>query len=511
MKEMNKESRLYHSIKNIATGYIYQLVMIFLTFISRTVFIHYLGVEYLGLNSIFLDILNMLSLADLGLSSAMTYSFYKPLSDNDKNKIAGLIGFYKRVYLIIAVAISVLGIIVIPFLKYIVNFKYKVDGVNVYYVLSLANVVASYLYIYKTSIIIADQKNYIINSINTVLSVFKNIVQIISILIFRSYLVYLLVGIISTILTNYISSKRADKLYPYINQKEILSKKEKKSVYQTLKSVSIYKLSSVLLNATDNTIISVLMGTVIVGYYSNYFMLSSKITQMVALVFTSITASIGNVIVKESSKKRYEIFCMEQAVSFVISGIIVSSFIVMASDFIKVWLGKTFVLDMKVVIVIGINMYLSVVLQPLWSYREATGLYVKTKWIMLYAAIINIILSIILGKIIGLMGVLLASAISRIVTYVWYEPVILFKKYFNVKTIKYFKGILYNVLATSMITLLNLFFLRNVVANSWVTLTIKGIICFLISSIVFVLIYVRSNGMNLLLSRLHLNNHHKHF
>lgn len=502
MKETNKESRLYHSVKNIVTGYIYQIAMIFLSFISRTVFIHYLGVEYLGLNSIFLDILNMLSLADLGLSSAMTYSFYKPLADNDEKKIAGLISFYKRVYLIIALAISIVGIGLIPFLKYIVNLNKNIGSINEYYLLSLANVVASYLYIYKTSIIVADQRNHVLNKINTVASFVKNIVQIISLILFKNYSIYLIIGIVTTIFTNYVSSKKADRLYPYINKRYLLGKKDKHSVYSTLKSVSIYKLSSVLLNATDNMIISMLMGTAIVGYYSNYFMLSSKITQMVALIFTSLTASIGNVIVKETAKKRYEIFCMEQSMSFIISGVVVSGFIVMVNDFVKLWLGSSFVLNLKVVAVIGINMYLSVVLQPLWSYREATGLYVRTKWVMLYAAIINIILSVLLGKAIGLIGVLLASALSRLVTYVWYEPVVLFRKYFNVRTAKYFKDILINVVITTMVTSLWIFLFTNMLVNTWKMLVIKGIVCSLATVVIFVFIYGKTDGIKLLIGRL---------
>ena len=188
VRKMETKSRSYHSMMNMLSGYAYQIVMILLMFISRTVFIYILGVNYLGINSIFSDILNMLSLADLGFSSAMTYSFYKPIAEGDQKQIAALVGFYKKIYTVIAVAISVIGICLIPFLDYIVNVKQPIDYLNVYYILSLANVVASYLFVFKTAIIVADQRNYIINKINIITNVLKTIIQIIGLVMFKNYI-----------------------------------------------------------------------------------------------------------------------------------------------------------------------------------------------------------------------------------------------------------------------------------------------------------------------------------
>lgn len=486
---------------NMLSGYVYQIVMILLMFISRTVFIYTLGVNYLGLNSIFSDILNMLSLADLGFSSAMTYSFYKPIAEGDQKKIAALVGFYKKIYTIIAVAISVIGICLIPFLDYIVNLKQPVDYLNVYYILSLANVVASYLFVFKTAIIVADQRNYIINKINIITNVLKTIIQIIGLVVFKNYILYLAIAVGFTIITNFVSSHRAEKLYPFIKEKILLEENEKKEIFGTLQSVFVYKLSTVLLNATDNTIISIILGTTVVGYYSNYFMVSNKTVQIVALLFTSLTASIGNIIVKEKSEKRYEIFSIEQTISYIVSGIVVSCFVVLVNDLVGVWLGKEFQLSMGVVVVIGLNLYLSVVLQPLWSYREATGLYVKTKWIMLYAAIINIVLSILLGLKIGLAGILLASAIARLTTYVWYEPMVLFREYFEVSAKKYFLTLMNNGLATICTSFLLLVIGSYIIVDSWIMLIIKGVFCCVFSAIIFLLIYRKSEGISLLKNR----------
>ena len=264
----------------------------------------------------------------------------------------------------------------------------------------------------------------------------------------------------------------------------------------------MYKVSSVLLNATDNIIISALIGTAMVGYYSNYLLLQTKITTIISIIFTSMTASIGNLIVTEGKKKRYEIFRCEQSLSFIICGIVVPCYVLLANDFIDVWLGELYQLDICVVYAIGINMYLSCVLQPLWSYREATGLYRKTKWVMMICAIINIVLSICLGRLFGVFGVIIASAISRIITYVWYEPHLLFKEYFGTSEFKYYYQIILNVILITILILIGnqIGSLFNVISlKTWFT---KAVTIGIISVGGVIVTYYRSEGIKLLRNRI---------
>ncbi len=497
-----EESRTKKSVKNIIFNLSNQVIGIILNFVSRTIFIHTLGVEYLGLNGIFSDVLSMLSMADLGFNTAMVYSFYKPIAENNQRKISALINFYSKVYNIIALIITILGILIIPFLPLIINLEKDIPLLNVYYLFSLANVVISYLFVYKTSIITADQKNYIVTKITIITTTIRTVLQIITLLLFKNYIIYLSLGIIGNLLSNYIASEKAERLYPYIKNKEDISKEEKLDIFNNLKSVFLYKASSVLLNATDNTIISVLLGTVIVGYYSNYLMINNKIVSIFSLVFTSLTASIGNIIVTESTKKRFEIFKCEQSISFIICTIVIPCFFNLINDLILIWLGKDFVFDLKVIFAISLNMYLSCVLQPLWSYREATGLYRKTKWIMLICAILNIILSILMGKLIGLMGILLASAISRICTYVWIEPKILFKEYFEESPNKYFCSLVKNLLIIGVFSIsLNLIF-KNWIISSWIGFILKSIVLIIISIIISCVIYAKNPSLSIIKNKI---------
>lgn len=262
----------------------------------------------------------------------------------------------------------------------------------------VSTVVASYLCIYKTTILMADQKGYLVTKVAIYTNFIKTILQIISIIVWKNYIIFLSVGTIITIGNNVYASRIADKTYQFINKKSTISNYEKKHIFNNLGSVFLYKVSAMLLNATDNILISILISTAMVGYYSNYLLLQTKIVAIISLVFTSMTASIGNLIVTENSEKRFKVFKCEQSISCFICGIVVPCYILLADDFIRIWLGSEYQLGFAMSCAVGLNMYLSCVMQPLWSYREATGLYRKTKWIMVICAMINIGLSIILGK-----------------------------------------------------------------------------------------------------------------
>jgi O-antigen/teichoic acid export membrane protein len=496
-----EDSRTKKSFKNIIMGFSYQFVTLIFGFISRTVFINTLGVDLLGVNGLFMDVLILLSIADLGLNTAMVYSLYKPIAEQDTVKVSALIHFYKKIYKIIAIAVTVIGICILPFLDFIVNTDQEIPLLKVYYLFSLASVVISYLFVYKTSIIIADQKNYLVTRISLVTSFISTIIQIISLIIFKNYIVYLIINLIFNFLNNYIASRKATQLYPYLQQKQELEEQDKKDIFTNIKSIFLYKVSGLLLNATDNILISILIGTTVVGYYSNYLMVTNRIVAIIQIFFGALTASIGNIIVKETSEKRYEVFNATQSVSFIICGIIVTSFSVLINDLIQVWIGKEFMFDNKFVLVISLNMYLACVLQPLWTYREATGLYVKTKYVMLVAAVVNLILSVILGQVLGVSGILLASAISRLTTYFWYEPLLLFKNYFSKPVWRYFISIIINVVITGGAIVSFNKVLAGIVVTSWALLIVKGVICGIGTSVIFLLLYSRTEGFKIIIKK----------
>lgn len=488
------KGRTKKAMKNILYAFLNQFLNLFLTFLARMVFVRILGTEYLGLNGLFTDVIGVLSLADLGFNTAMVYSFYQPLADNDTKRMAALTTFYKKVYRCIAIVTSIAGIALLPVLPYIINLDKDIPYLNIYFLISVANIVVSYLCVYKTSILTADQRNYSILKITMIVNVAKTVLQILVLLIFHAYILYLLVGIFCSFFNNYIASRKASKLYPFIEQNIKLDKEEQKDIFQNIGSVFLYKVSSVLLNATDNVLISIIVGTIAVGYYSNYLMLSNKLSQIYSLFFSSIIASLGNLVVSENASKRYEIFQCEQTISYLISCIIFPCFVLLSNDFINLLFGREFVLENDTVCAIGMNLYLACVYYPLWSFREATGLYRRTKWVMLLCGILNIVLSCILGIKFGMFGILIASCISRLLTYVWYEPKILFKEYFECSSRTYFKNLFVNFIFVILIVIATGTITNMIIVNSWFLWILKAVIIAAIGVIFAAVMYHRTDG-----------------
>lgn len=496
------ESRTKNSFRNIIFSFGYQFITLILGFVNRSVFIWTLGVNYLGISGLFSDILNMLSLADLGFGVALTYSMYKPLAEKDYTRLAALTNLYQKVYLVIAIVVTVLGLSLVPFLKYLVNLPHSIPHLTLYYIMYLANTVASYLVIYKTSILTADQKEYILNKYRSIFSVLQTLFMTIFLWITHSYFIYLLVQVLFTYVQNFYCSKIAEKKYPFIKKNIKMPFKEVKEIFKNMYSVFLYKISGVLLNATDNTIISVMIGTNMVGYYSNYSMIVLKVTNLINTIFYSLTASLGNLVVKGKAERRYQIFLSMQSISDIFSICCVTCLSLLMQDFIRLWLGKSYLLNDVVLLAIVCNFYLGVILLPIWVYREATGLYQQTKYIMVLTAIVNLILSVFLAKKIGISGVLFSSAIARLVTYFWYEPVLLFKKYFSTSSTIYFILIIKNIIITLLILGVEYIAFKHFVVNSWISFLIKAICIGVVSLTLAVLFYWRSNGIRLILSKI---------
>lgn len=496
-----KNSRTKNSAFNILTSIASQIVTIVLSFISRTVFLKVLGVGYLGISGLFGDVLSMLTLADLGFGTAMMFSMYKPLAENDQETLAGLICFYKKVYRIIALGVTLIGLALIPFLPYLINLQTDIPHVTLYYILFLANTVASYLVVYKTTILAADQKSYILTKYTMIINVIQTLVQIVVLLLTHNYIIYLLTQVLFVYGTNFYKSQVAQKMYPYINKKVVLPKERTKDIFKNISSVFLYKLSSVMINATDNTLISIIVGTEWVGYYSNYGIIISKLTGIINTVFYSLTASLGNLIVKENYNKRYSIFQIMQAVSQIISTFCVTCVFFLEEDFVRIWLGNEYALGKLVLCAITLNFYFSITLLPIWVFRESTGLYRKTKYVMLCTAGVNLLTSIYLGNRIGLAGVIFATSIARFTTYFWYEPYLLFKEYFNKSCKYFFSSVLKGIIGTGVTFIVVYFASIRLNPVTWIQLLIKGIVVGFISLLMSILIYHRTEGFRLMYQR----------
>lgn len=495
---MNAKSRTYNSSLNLISSAFKQIITLSLGFISRWFFIKQLGASYLGINGLFANIISVLSMADLGFGSAIVYSMYKPLANKDHRKLAALLQFYKKVYRVIALVITIIGISLIPFLKYLVNLDQPIAHLEVYYVLFLANVIISYLYSYKMCIIIADQKSYLLNIYSFVFSVVQFILQIVVLLTLKNYIVYLVVQILCSLFNNIYSSRKAVKYYPFITNKEKLHKEERKEIVVNIKSMFLYKIGGVLLNNTDNILISTLVNTIMVGLYSNYSMIVQSIETFASMFFTSINASVGNLSVSKDVDYQFKIYKVVDFTSFLIYSFCSVCLFVLMGDFIQLCYGLEYRMDTIVCAIIVLNFYIPGIISANSVFRNATGMFKQMKYLLLVTSFINLILSIILGKIYGLLGIFLATGISRILTNVWYEPFVLYKKYFNHSILEYIRthlsrDIVFFAITFAIYSICNIF-----TKISFMTFALKLLICVILTPLLLIIVFWHTEEFKIL-------------
>ena len=307
--EKNNDSRLRNTLRNFGFGAAAQLVVTLLGFVSRTVFIRVLGMEYSGVNGLYTSILDVLSLTELGLADVVVFSLYKPLAEGDEQKLTALMGYYKVIYRYIALAVGVIGLCLVPILRLLVKSEIDQFHLVLYYLMFLANSVCSYLLVYKSSIIQADQKRYLISKYTMLFKLLATAAQILVLLVLRNFTVYLAIQISMTIANNFYISRKADKLYPFLREKAELPKEEKKSIFRDVRHMFSYKAGGQLLNGTDNLYISSMISTATVGIYDNYTMIQT----MVVTAFTNtlnqaVLGSIGNLNATGTREQKKQIF-----------------------------------------------------------------------------------------------------------------------------------------------------------------------------------------------------------
>ena len=477
------------------------MIMLCLTFISRKLFIKYIGIEYLGINGLFANVLTLLSLADLGVGTAMNVSLYKPIAEHDTRKLSALLNYFRQLYHLIAITVFLIGVALTPFLKYIINMDRDIPHLYWYYVIFVAKNAVSYLFAYKSSVIRADQKRYLVDKVDIYTSVCKVLLQFVAVITLHSYLVYILIDVAQIIVYNVALSVVADQIYPFLSKCEKLDKGEKRGIFSDISSVFLYKVSYSLLNGTDNILMSMIVGTVYVGIYSNYLTIASNLESFVALLFTALTASVGNLIATADSTQRYKTFNIMQMVSFWLCGNICVSLLFLTQDFVQMWFGKELLLDNLTVIAIVLNTFFSICMQPIWTFREGTGMYRQIRYIMFVTAMLNLVLSIVLGKWLGISGILFATSISKICTYFWYEPNILFRDFFQQSVKGYYLNYFMNVmliLFCGVVCYLPISRMREVTVLNWF---LKEAICFVVVNSVFFMRYRKTSEMKDMLQK----------
>lgn len=436
-----QNSRTANTAKNALFGLASQILNIILSIISRTVFIYVLGVEYLGINGLFTNILMLLSFAELGIGNAIIYGMYKPLAMDDKEKIKSLMALYEKAYKAIGLFVFIAGLLVIPFMDYIIKDTPNInESITLIYVLFLLNTSLSYLFVYKKSIITADQKNYVVLFYQQLFKLGQTLAQILFLWITGQYLIFLVIQIITTLLDNIYVSRKADQMYPFLKEGKVksLEKEEKISIFANVKALFLYKFGSVVLNGTDNIIISAIIGITAVGLNSNYVLIISALTAIVGQVMNGFTASVGNLNAVGSNESKERAFNKIFFVSAWMYGFCAVGLYLFLNKLIVLWIGEAFIFSDLVVFAIVLHFYVNSVHFTAYTYRVTMGLFVQGRWAPLAAAVINIVLSLLLGKVYGLAGIFFATSIARLLTTGIVDPILVYRNGFEKSPVKYY-------------------------------------------------------------------------
>lgn len=494
--------RIKSSVNNILTASVGQLINILIQFIMRTIFIKQLSAEYLGLNGLFTNIISMLSFAELGLGNAIVYSLYKPLADRDYEKMKSLLIFYKKSYTVVGISIFILGILSVQYIEFFIKDIPNIPNIKLIYILFILNSVISYFYSYKSSFLMADQKGYIYNIYYFFFKLICTIIQIIILLLTSNYIVFLICQIIFTWISNYFIHVKFEVIYEELSKVEY-KKVDKTTFNEIIKNtlaMVTHKLGWIVVFATDNILISKYVGLISTGIYSNYKMIISTIEGIIGQVFAAITASVGNLVVSESSKKVEEIFNTMYFASFWISGFSAIALISLINLFIDMWVGESLRFNKWIVLILIINFYIGGMRRVVLVFRDAYGLFWNDRYKALFEAAINLTVSIILVKKLGTIGIFIGTLISTLITCFWIEPYILYKYGFKSSMYKYFKKYILYVIVTIVAGLINIFLCSLITGDILISFILKMLISIFVPNIVFLIVFYNSKDLKMLLN-----------
>lgn len=490
-----KKSRTHYAVLNTSVSTFIYIVNTILKFVMRSAFIFFLGETYLGVNSLFTSIIGMLSLSELGIGGAIVYSLYKPLAEDDHVKVKSLMVLYKKIYMIIGLVVAVIGLLLLPFIPNMVG-KAQIPHINIIYLLFLFNSVSSYFFSYNSSLLNADQKNYVIIINNFIFMLTTNIVQLIVLWLTHNFIVYLCVAIFFTLMGNIVLKLKVDKEYSYLKDVPI-SPLDKETITRLKKNSFgnlADKIGSSVVISTDNIYISIFAGVNIVGFYNNYMTIIGAVNALMSQINGAVIGGLGNLVATSTGEKSYQVFKKHNFINFFLIFMFSIGCTLLMNDFIGCWVGSRCELPGVTVTLIILNYILSSYRNTALTFISVYGLSWYTRWKVFWECILNVVFSAIflIGFNMGLNGVILGTICSNIFVVEWWEPYALFKYGFKLSIRPYVKIAFKQLTALLTAILLVNLIASHIVVTGWIMLFVKGFVVVLLSFIIFVIIFGRS-------------------
>ncbi len=477
-------------LSNIKYGMLSQVSKIVLQFITRKVFLSVLGVELLGVHSLFISIISMLTMTELGVGAAVAYSLYKPLAENNTQKVAGIMCLYRKIYRVIGVIILIVGCCLLPFIPNIVNTNVIIPNLRLMFFIIVLKCAFTYLlFAYSQTLLIASECKYKVDKLILIFTFITSIGEIVVLLLMKNYVLYLSVEMVCLITQQYLIYRVTKKMYPEIMtaRNVPLGKNEKKSLWRNVYGLSISKFSGAVLSSIDNIIISTFISTAIVGYYANYSLIQTAAVSIISMAFVSVTANIGHKFTSNSIKEEHLLLMF--FVNFVICAFCTVLYYFLINDFISLFFSPKLVLGHFVVLAIVINMLISYMGLSIQVFKDASGIFWYGKYRPVLTCFLNVGFSLLLVNPCGIAGVVFATVLSRFFTTLWFDPYLVYKYAFKQKPTHYFITYLYYVtlifLIIALLWIINTCFLPSL-PSVWL-FCLKTVLAIIVTSIIIVI------------------------
>ncbi|MGL4450994.1 MAG: lipopolysaccharide biosynthesis protein [Sarcina sp.] len=486
--------RLKKSLINSVIGMLTYIISFLPIFIVRKVFIDVLGSDLAGLTSLYTNIIGYLTIIEMGVGTAIICSLYKPFDEENHEKVVGYLKYYKKFYMLAALFIFCVGIVLVPFLHVFIKGNINAGYVKIGFILFLINTVIAYLFGYKQCILNVAQDGYKVSIALTAAKVLIAIAQIFIVEKYHSFYGYLIAQIVINLIFYILINYYIDRCYPWLKEtKGKIDKEEKSELIKTIKGVSLHKIGAVLVFGTDNIVISSFIGLTSVTLYNNYMLVINAFGGIVSQAIAGVTASIGNLLLDDDGEHVYRTHKRLFLANFWIASFIAIILVNTLTPFIQLWLGKEFVLSLSIVGLLILNLYFQMIRGQVEQFKNASGEFYRDRYAPLVEGGINLIISLVLVRYIGLIGVLLGTVISNVAVIFWTQPYVVYKYVFKKSLFEYFLRYFKYILIAVIPLVFTMFLTHNLKVNdSFINFILNCFINVVVINVFYLIIFWRT-------------------
>ena len=489
-----KIERTKNAARNIVFDGMLKTLNIIIPFILRSIMLNYLGVEYLGLSGLFRSILSFLNLAELGVGSAMVFSMYKPIAEDDTETICALMRLYRTFYRAIGLFIAVVGLALTPFLRNLISGEIPPD-MNLYilYFMNLGSTVLTYwLFAYKRSLLDAHQRTDVISKVSLCVQMVEYALKLPALIVFRNYYLFLAVQLLAQVAINILTAVQVTKMYPHYSPRGHLPKEKVMDIVRRVRDLFTSRFSSVVFNFADTLVISAFMGLAALAIYQNYFFVITALRTFLDVIIVACIAGVGNSLVTESEEKNYRDLSRITMLFGWIMGVGSAMLLCLYQPFMQLWMGEENMLAYNYVVCFVIYFYTMGMNKIINMFKDAAGIWHKDRFRPLTAALVNLGLNLATVQWLGLYGVLLSSVISIVAVQIPWLFHNLFQEVFPRKYLWQYVKLFCGLAVTALVSCAGSWLVcSRLHLGVWLSLLFNACVSFLMPNLFFFAIYGR--------------------